>query len=366
MRKCPYCDFNSHEAGERLDQAAYIDALMADLDTELHVFGDRTIQSVFIGGGTPSLFSAESISTLLQGCARRLRLADDIEITMEANPGTFEQERFSGFRQAGVNRLSIGIQSFDADHLQQLGRIHNDDEARTAVDIARQAGFDNINLDLMFALPGQTIQQAIDDIHQACAYEVDHISHYQLTIEPNTLFHKHPPVQPDDDHMWRMQQRCQQTLAAQGYQQYEVSAYAREGRQSRHNLNYWQFGDYIGIGAGAHGKVTDVATDTITRRWKKRQPADYIRSSTQGKALSGNSTIADQDRVFEFMMNALRLKAGVPVDHFTARTGLSYAHLHGACRDIGEDLLQLSPQRISTTAYGYRFLDEILQVFLNS
>ena len=362
VRKCPYCDFNSHQAGDGIDEAAYIEALQHDLETELPFVAGRSLQSIFIGGGTPSLFSAAGIADILDNCRRHIAFDNAIEITMEANPGTFEQQKFEGFRQAGVNRLSIGIQSFHADHLRSLGRIHDDREAHRAVEIAQQAGFDNINLDLMFALPAQTTGQAVNDVQTACDKQVQHISHYQLTIEPNTYFHKHPPARPDDDAMWEMQQACQAVLTQHGYRQYEVSAWAQAGKRSRHNLNYWQFGDYIGIGAGAHGKLTH--EQGVTRRWKKRQPADYMKSAAQGEALSGAKRILEDELVFEFMLNALRLREGAPACLFCERTGLSLTQLQARCREIDPALLLIDDQVVRATDLGYRYIDEILQKLL--
>lgn len=367
VRKCPYCDFNSHEAKSAIDEQTYIDALLHDLDDELRlIHKPPMLTSIFIGGGTPSLFSADSIQRILQGCNQRLPFSKDTEITMEANPGTFEQDQFSGFRQAGVNRISIGIQSFDAQQLKNLGRIHDAAEAHTAIDIAQRAGFDNINIDLMYALPQQEIEQALDDTAKACAHGVEHISHYQLTLEPNTYFFKHPPQQPDNDAMWQMQNACQQRLAEHGYTQYEVSAYAKDNKQSKHNLNYWQFGDYIGIGAGAHGKITDPDTGNIIRRWKKRQPAEYTQSALQNDAISGQNEITKQDRIFEFMMNALRLRAGVETKLFVARTGLRFEDLQLASSSIDDELLIVNSEVIKTTEKGYRFVDDILQQLLPS
>ena len=283
---------------------------------------------------------------------------------MEANPGTFEQEKFAGYKEAGINRLSIGIQSFNNQHLTTLGRIHDAAAAETAVAVAKQAGFNNINIDLMYALPGQTVEQAVSDVSKACDLGVQHISHYQLTIEPNTYFFKHPPTQADNDTMWQIQTACQQTLADSDYRHYEVSAYSQAGRQSRHNINYWQFGDYIGIGAGAHGKLTDPAHDNIARRWKKRQPLDYIRSQTQGCALSGEQLVERSERCFEFLLNALRLRDGVSPDTFTRHTGLELDELHRACAQIDNRLLSIDKDCIGTTDKGFEFLNEILQQLL--
>jgi putative oxygen-independent coproporphyrinogen III oxidase len=329
------------------------------------------LSSIFFGGGTPSLFSAKTIGQIIEH-ARQLFGFDDIEITLEANPGTFEQQKFTAFREAGVNRLSIGIQSFDENHLKSLGRIHDRQQAFNAVSTAKQAGFDNINLDLMFGLPQQSIEQALDDITIACGSGVQHLSHYQLTIEENTYFHKHQPVLPESDTIWEMQTRCQEMLAAHQYQQYEISAYAKAGEipgwQSRHNLNYWQFGDYIGIGAGAHGKLTTRDNTApsennvnITRRWKHRQPQQYIHQALDGDALSGQQQLATPDIVFEFLLNALRLKAGCEIKTFAQRTGLDFATLAGQVKDIDPALLSIDKSRIRTTDRGFLFLNEILE-----
>ena len=338
-------------------------ALMHDLDAELELTGPRELHTIFFGGGTPSLFSAHSIGSILDKVNKRYRFSDDIEITLEANPGTFEQEKFNGFRSAGINRLSIGIQSFDPDALKRLGRIHNGDEARTAIETAKRAGFENINLDLMFALPEQTLSEAIDDVRRACAYELPHISHYQLTLEPNTLFYKQPPSLPESELMWDMQEACQQILSENNYQQYEVSAYSQQ-RPCAHNLNYWRFGDYLGIGAGAHGKLGDPELQCIHRHWKRRQPQDYISHALKGNALSGESTINNHELVFEFLMNALRLPEGVETDLFTQRTGLSRQILEDACAHIDTELLMIDDARIKTTAMGFRFLNSVLEKLL--
>jgi oxygen-independent coproporphyrinogen-3 oxidase len=364
VKKCPYCDFNSHTKDKAYDEARYVDALLADLDEEYQHCQQRTLNSIFFGGGTPSLFSADSIHKILSH-ARQLFRFNEIEITLEANPGTFEQEKFNGFRQAGVNRLSIGIQSFSQQHLVNLGRIHDSRQALSAIETAKTAGFDNINLDLMFGLPQQTIQQAVDDVKTACEFDVPHLSHYQLTIEENTYFHKHRPVLPESDLLWEMQTRCQDLLAENDYQQYEISAYAKKDRQSLHNQNYWLFGDYIGIGAGAHGKVSrfdeqDQSLD-ITRRWKHRQPRQYIEEALSADALSGEQVLEQQDIVFEFLLNALRLKAGSDIGTFEKHTGLSRDELEEAVRDIDPELLLLNDRRISTTDRGFLFLNEILE-----
>lgn len=366
VRKCPYCDFNSHQAGDKLDESLYIAALMSDLDRELVTMQQHEVQSIFFGGGTPSLFSAESIHNIIENIRHKTTLAADAEITLEANPGTFEQQKFTDFSTAGINRLSIGIQSFDDDKLDKLGRIHNRAEAIKAIETACTAGFDNINLDLMFGLPGQDIAQAMADITLACDFQPAHISHYQLTIEPNTWFHKHRPVLPEADYIWEMQLRCHDVLSSNDYQQYEVSAFSKAGRQCRHNINYWTFGDYMGIGAGAHGKLTSISGDSIRRRWKQRQPAAFIESSRSGNACSGSSELNQRDRLFEFLLNALRLKNGFTFELFEQRTGIGRDRLLEACNDIDPELLVITGTGLTTSPRGFNFLDDVLQQFLAS
>ena len=361
VRKCPYCDFNSHEAGNTLEEDVYIKVLLQDLDQERALTGKRDLNSIFFGGGTPSLLSATAIDEILNDIATNYSLTDNIEITLEANPGTFEQQKFKDYHAAGINRLSIGIQSFENSQLKSLGRIHDRNEALRAVDTARDAGFDNLNLDLMFGLPGQSTEQAIADLQTACSLEPEHLSHYQLTIEPNTFFHKHPPQLPDDDNRWQMQQACHELLSTHGYNQYEVSAFSKPGKESRHNLNYWQFGDYIGIGAGAHGKLTDRDSGQISRRWKHRQPQAYMKHTAEGEARSGTSTLEQSDILFEFLMNALRLKEGFDFDLFEQRTGLSRTHLINACSTIDPELVNISDREMKTSPRGYDFLNEVLE-----
>jgi oxygen-independent coproporphyrinogen-3 oxidase len=365
VRKCPYCDFNSHALRSELPERAYVDALFRDLEQDLPRIGDRRVESIFIGGGTPSLFSAEAIDRLLCGLRDRLRLAEALEITLEANPGTVEQDKFRGFREAGVNRLSLGVQSFNAEHLQRLGRIHDRREAIRAAEAAHAAGFDNFNLDLMFGLPGQSLEQSLADIDAAIALEPTHISHYQLTLEPETGFYTQPPVGlPDDDRLWEMQERCQQRLAENGYTHYEVSAYARPDRHCRHNLNYWQFGDYLGIGAGAHGKLSD-AQGRIYRLWKRKNPRDYLNQAGNPDAIGGIDSIAAAERILEFMLNALRLVEGFPTDLFSERTGLPLGRLLPLLNQAKErELLDWNEHLIRPTELGRRFLNDLLELFL--
>lgn len=363
VRKCPYCDFNSHTASPVLPEQEYVDALLADLDQDLHAVYGREISSIFFGGGTPSLFSAEALGRLLKGVEQRIPFASDIEITLEANPGTFEQEKFVAYRQLGINRLSIGIQSFQQDKLEALGRIHNGDEAVRAAGMARQAGFDNFNLDLMHGLPDQSLDDALNDLRQAIALNPTHISWYQLTLEPNTVFWNQPPVLPEDDTLWDIQEAGQALLAEHGYAQYEVSAYAQVGRPARHNLNYWSFGDFIGIGAGAHGKLSH-PDGRIVRTWKTRLPKDYLNPAKSFQA--GEKSLSNDEMPFEFLMNALRLTAGVESRLYSERTGLSLETLAEGRREAEQSgLLQVEPSRLAATERGQLFLNDLLQQFLN-
>ena len=366
VRKCPYCDFNSHAAQGALPFAAYVDALLADLDHDLPLAWGRTVHSVFFGGGTPSLFPPEAIDAFLQQASSRLRFAPEAEITLETNPGTAEHGRFEGYRAAGVNRLSFGIQSFDDGCLQRLGRIHDSREAVAAVELARAAGFDNFNLDLMYALPGQTLAMAQDDIARAIALEPTHVSHYQLTLEPNTVFAARPPRGiPDHDAAWDMQEACQAMLADAGYAQYETSAYARPGRQCAHNLNYWRFGDYLGIGAGAHGKLTLGAEQAILRRWKLKHPTAYLAHAGSDAAIGGDERIGPERRPFDFMLNALRLNEGFALSLFEARTGLprsAIAARLGAAVERG--WLESDGERVVPTEFGRRFANDVIELFL--
>ncbi|UEB95633.1 radical SAM family heme chaperone HemW [Pseudomonas sp. HN2] len=363
VRKCPYCDFNSHTASPVLPEQEYVDALLADLDQDLHAVYGRELTSIFFGGGTPSLFSPDALGRLLKGVEQRIPFADDIEITLEANPGTFEQEKFVAYRKLGINRLSIGIQSFQQEKLEALGRIHNGDEAVRAAGMARQAGFDNFNLDLMHGLPDQSLDDALSDLRQAIALKPTHISWYQLTLEPNTVFWNQPPVLPEDDTLWDIQEAGQALLAEHGYAQYEVSAYAQPDRPARHNLNYWSFGDFIGIGAGAHGKLSH-PDGRIVRTWKTRLPKDYLNPAKSFQA--GEKSLSNDEMPFEFLMNALRLTAGVESRLYPERTGLSLDSLAEGRREAEQSgLLQVEPSRLAATERGQLFLNDLLQQFLN-
>ncbi|MDA5564019.1 radical SAM family heme chaperone HemW [Cobetia sp. MMG027] len=379
VRKCPYCDFNSHGVGRdaHLPEVEYITALLADLDQDLQCLQgqpERELQSIFIGGGTPSLLSGQAYQRLFDGIRERVALSEGCEITLEANPGTLEQGRFAAYRAAGINRLSIGVQTFQPEQLSVLGRIHSAQEAERAVASARAAGFDNFNIDLMHGLPGQTLETALDDIQRALALKPTHLSWYQLTLEPNTEFYSRPPVLPEDDLLWDIQDHGHEMLESGGFRRYEISAYALEGRGARHNLNYWKFGDYLGIGAGAHGKLTLAKTDSsgnftgelqLQRRWKSRQPQAYLRRMQDPRGfIAGQQEIAPEELSLEFMMNALRLTDGVSFEEMRRTTGLerealepglSLARARGL---IVEDdaLLRASPQ-------GLLFLNDLLAMF---
>ncbi len=371
VKKCPYCDFNSHGLrNEPPPYAAYVDVLLADLDADLRDFGEaaygRPVLSVFFGGGTPSLFAPELIDRFLDGVRSRLPLAADAEITLETNPGTVEHGRFDGYLAAGVNRLSFGIQSFDDDKLRRLGRIHSANEAEAAVKSAQDAGYANINLDLMYALPQQAQEGALDDVARAISLQPTHISHYQLTLEPNTAFAANPPPLPDDDHAWAMQEACEQQLADAGYSQYEISAYAQAGRRCVHNLNYWRFGDYLGIGAGAHGKLSDAAAGAVRRRWKTRHPKAYLAAPGGQERIGGDAPVAGGELPFEYMLNALRLIDGVPRADFAERTGLPAEQIGpalAAARERG--WLTNDPDLLRTTPLGQRFLNDVIGGFLD-
>jgi oxygen-independent coproporphyrinogen-3 oxidase len=363
VRKCPYCDFNSHPLKDRLPEARYIEALLADLEHDLPRVWGRRVQTVFLGGGTPSLVSPEAIERLLAGIRARLPLAPDAEVTLEANPGTSDAERFAGYRAAGVNRLSIGIQSFDDRQLKALGRIHGRDEALAAAMAARAAGFDNFNLDLMFGLPDQTPDAACADLRTALALQPAHLSLYQLTLEPDTPFHAAPPALPDDETIAAIQEQLQAELAAHDFRQYEVSAWARAGRECRHNRNYWEFGDYLGIGAGAHAKLT--GAEGITRRARRKQPNDYLVHAGTAAALASETHLTAHDAAFEFMLNALRLVDGVPATLFSERSGLVQTQLEPALAVArARGLLDDHPDALRPTPLGRRFLNDLIALFL--
>lgn len=364
-RKCPYCDFNSHEKKDALPEREYVQALIHDLEQDLPRVWGRRVTSIFIGGGTPSLFSPDAIDRLLCGIRARLTVNPDAEITLEANPGSSEMQKFHEFRGAGINRLSIGVQSFNDDLLSSVGRIHGRREAIVAAEAAHAAGFDNFNLDLMFGLPGQRISQAIADVNTAIALEPTHISLYQLTIEPNTLFHHQPPVLPTDDESWQMQEQCQEMLADGGFSQYEVSAYAKAGRQCRHNLNYWQFGDYLGIGAGGHGKITDGSQQGITRISKQKQPQTYLDSAGSPACIGEETALSPDDAAFEFMLNALRLSEGFATPLFTERTGLPLSHIEKPLNQAEQrGLIECDAQEIRPTELGKLYLNNLTEFFL--
>ena len=363
VRKCPYCDFNSHEKKSDLDEIGYINALLSDLEFSLLEFWDRPLQSVFLGGGTPSLFSPQAVETLLAGIRARTRLQPGSEITMEANPGTFEAERFYGYRDAGVNRLSIGIQSFSSRHLQVLGRIHDGDGARRAIEIALRH-FENVNLDLMYALPGQTLDEAMADLDMALSYDVTHLSVYQLTIEPNTLFAVETPHNlPDNEMAAAMQEGIEARLADAGFQHYEISAFARPDRRAQHNLNYWQFGDYLGIGAGAHSKIS--TSNGIVRQLRHKKPSVYLQAIGSGSPMQHSRKVTRDELPFEFMMNLLRLTDGFPLRLFQERTGLPLSCIQGMLTQAEEHgLITWDAAMVQTTLKGQRFLNDLLIMFL--
>ncbi|MCB1661008.1 MAG: radical SAM family heme chaperone HemW [Pseudomonadales bacterium] len=362
IKKCPYCDFNSHAITGDLPEQAYIAALLADLDREIKYVQGRPLESIFFGGGTPSLLSVTGIDTILRGVAQRINFSDRIEITLEANPGTFERDKFAGFRQAGINRLSVGVQSFNPTHLKQLGRIHSAEEAIQAIVQAKESGFDNINIDLMHGLPRQSTAQALEDLQAAIVQNPAHISWYQLTIEPNTEFYSNPPRLPDDDQLHHIEQQGLQLLAQHDYQQYEISAYSKAGRESLHNLNYWRFGDYLGIGAGAHGKITLLDEQLIIRTRKSRQPKDYLNVAT--RLAIPPKTIPPISIPGEFMMNALRLNQGFAPELFEQNSGLPLSSILPLLNQAQQDGLLEVNDKIITTRQGRLFLNNLLERFI--
>jgi len=376
IRKCPYCDFNSHQANNDIPEAEYVEALRFDLQQDLALAQGRKLTSIFFGGGTPSMLSAQAIGQILKDAEELIGFASDIEITLEANPGTFEQEKFSGFRAAGVNRLSIGIQSFNDRQLKLLGRVHGRDEALRAVGVARKAGFTNLNLDLMHGLPEQSLDNAKADLQQAIDLGPEHLSWYQLTIEQNTAFYSAPPVLPEDEVLADIQDAGVELLAAHGYEQYEISAYARDQKRARHNLNYWQFGDYLGIGAGAHGKITLPNQAQILRLWKTRTPKHYLDAASSQKISTnlnghqnvfggGSDLLTVESLPLEFMMNALRLNEGVPQQLWGERTGLGFECLESAWMHLEEKgLVEIVAGNLRPTELGRRYLNTLLQEFI--
>jgi len=365
LKKCPYCDFNSHAQGAQgLPEAAYVDALVADLDASLPLVWGRTVHSIFMGGGTPSLFSPDAIDRLLGAIRARLRLEPDCEITLEANPGTFETDRFRAFRQAGVSRLSIGVQSFNDAHLQALGRVHDAAQARAAVAEAASA-FEHFNLDIMYALPGQSLEQVGQDIAQALAFAPPHLSVYHLTIEPNTVFAKYPPQVPEDDTAYAMLDLLTERTEAAGLERYEVSAYARAGQRCWHNLNYWQFGDYLGLGAGAHGKIS--FAHRVIRQVRFRDPARYMAAALGGNAVASEDEVARADLAFEYMLGALRLRHGFGLRDFGERTGLPITAIQAALQQAeAQGLIERDFARVRPTARGFDFLSDLQTLFLNN
>jgi oxygen-independent coproporphyrinogen-3 oxidase len=369
VRKCPYCDFNSHQLKSAAPSDDYIDALIRDFEGEIPDLGGRPIEAIFFGGGTPSLFAPEAFARLLQAVASRACVAVDAEVTLEANPGTIERGRFAGYRDAGINRVSLGAQTFAPLALARLGRIHSPEDTCRAVDELRAAGLDNFNLDLMYALPEQTLDEALEDVRRASALRPSHISHYQLTLEPGTVFHNRPPPLPDEDLAFRMQSECQSLLAQQGFEQYEVSAYARAGARCRHNLNYWRFGDYVGIGAGAHGKITASLPHGVHRTEKARQPRTYLEqlaASAHGTHRIGErKKVAAEELPFEFVLNALRLNEGFALGEFESRTGLDPGAVLPKLRSaLARGLIEQGGDRWRASELGRRFLNDLQAGFL--
>lgn len=363
VRKCPYCDFNSHESKQEIPEAEYVQALIGDLEQATPLIWGRKIHSIFFGGGTPSLFSARAIDQILSSVRALTPLEYDAEITLEANPGTVDSANFLGYREAGVNRVSLGIQSFNDRYLKTLGRIHNSKQALTSIELALKT-FERVNLDVIYALPDQSLEDAIQDAKTACALNPAHLSFYHLTLEPNTPFHRTPPSLPDDDLSASMQENIEETLADHGYENYETSAFAQTGKQCKHNLNYWTFGDYLGIGAGAHSKLS--FHERIIRQMRHKHPKRYMENAENGTAVDQEWQIAQKDLSFEFMMNAMRLTDGVPLDLFQQRTGLPFLTLQRSIKEAQvKGLLLVSDEKMQPTQLGKRFLNELLTIFLD-
>ena len=370
--KCPYCDFNSHDNLSLFDEQKYIDALIADLKLDLAQFlaeksqRDREIHTIFIGGGTPSLLSGQAFARLLSDIRQYINVSAQAEITLEANPSSAEQAQFKTYRETGINRLSIGTQSYNQNHLKRIGRIHSSEEAIEAAESAKRAGFTNFNIDLMFALPKQNLQEAMTDIKTAVSLRPSHISCYQLTLESNTAFYQNPPKLPDNEQAWEIQRAIQNELKCADFEQYEVSAYSRAGKQCQHNLNYWQFGDYLGIGAGAHGKITDASNNQISRYWKQKHPKHYLANAGSKERLGETIEVVKDQRPFEFMLNALRLRNGFLLNTFESRTLMSSDTIsHILEQHANKSLITINQQRIKPTEKGYRFIDNLLDDYLN-
>jgi len=365
IQKCPYCDFNSHNAKDSDNEKAYVDAMLLQLEKTLPLIWGRPIRSIFFGGGTPSLFSEKEFKRFMSQARALLGFSGQIEVTLEANPGTVDYEKFAMFFDNGVNRLSMGIQSFDNEKLEALGRIHSSQDAKRAIDAARSAGFKNFNLDLMFALPNQTLEQAVADVEQVLEFESPHLSHYQLTLEPNTPFYRQPPVLPDDDLAWDMQLACQELIASAGYDHYEVSAYAQPAQRCLHNLNYWQFGDYLGIGAGAHGKITHAPNGEIFRTQMPASPGGYIETMLAEK--NGRLTTIDHRELpFEFMLNTLRLQQGFALSLFEERTGLKLETIREKLSELeGLKLIECDQDYLRLTDKGKTYLNDVMSAFLS-
>lgn len=361
IRKCPYCDFNSHKSPENLPEMNYVQALLEDLEQDLSLVQHREIHSIFIGGGTPSLFSAEAYFRLFEGLQQKLRFAPQIEITMEANPGSVEQQRFAQYRQAGINRLSLGIQSFNPYHLKALGRVHDHHQAHKAIQTAREAGFDNLNLDIMHGLPNQNLAQGLEDLDTALSYNPEHLSWYQLTLEPNTLFYKEKPPLPTEDEAFELEEQGFEVLRKAGLNRYEISAFSQTGKQAQHNLNYWLFHDYLGIGAGAHGKIT--TAEGIYRTYKYRQPKEYLDS--QKPYLANIKLVPQEELLFEFMLNTTRLEQAIPNDQFEKTTGLNFNQLLTKLKTAqSKQLIELTTSDWQVSRLGRRYTNDLQTLFL--
>lgn len=366
IQKCPYCDFNSHALKDTLPEDAYIDCLLDDLALDLPDVWGRTVHSIFIGGGTPSLFSAQAIDRLLAGIRARISLVPNAEITLEANPGTVEHDRFEAYRGAGINRVSLGIQSLNDQHLQTLGRIHDGGQAHLAIERVLAAGFERVNLDLMWALPNQTLDEIRQDLQAVLQYDTGHVSHYQLTLEPNTVFAAKPPQLPDAELVWDMQEAASELFQVHGYGPYEISAWARSGQESRHNLNYWRFGDYVGIGAGAHGKITLPATQTVVRTRRKLVPHSYLMAKDDQSFVAERVEVAPKDLAFEYFLNRFRLAEPIALNEFEAYTGLSRETIQKPLQQAQTlDLVTVSESHIVRTSRGAQYLNDLQQLFLD-